>query len=143
MGNSVTRAMVMDNTARAALNSCLATSIEKRAEYGGMIYVLKGQVLAKPPRTQGDPTKVDVGTHEPNCGCPPGSAPVAYYHTHPTASIAGMTGEYNEVSDNDMDVVTDNKLEVGYVGTLDGSFMKFGPKLPKPVVLPGKLKNTS
>jgi hypothetical protein len=54
-----------------------------------------------------------------------------------------MTGEYNEVSDQDMDVVTDNKLQAGYVGTLDGSFIKFGPDLPKPVVLPGKLKNTT
>jgi hypothetical protein len=142
MGNPVNRAMAMDNAARAALNSCLATSIEKPAEYGGMIYALKGQILAKPPITQGNPNTVDVGNHAPNCGCPPGSTPVAYYHTHPIASRAGMTGEYNTVSDEDMDVVTDNKLEVGYVGTLDGSLIKFGPSLSKPVVLPGKLKNT-
>jgi hypothetical protein len=132
----------MDNAARVALNSCLATSIETPAEYGGMIYALKGQILAKPPITQGNPNTVDVGTHAPNCSCPPSSTPVAYYHTHPIAFRAGMTGKYNEVSDEDMDVVKDNNLEVGYVGTLDGSFIKFGPNLPKPVVLPGKLKNT-
>ena len=143
MGNPGNRAMIRDNAARTALNSCLATSIEKRAEYGGMIYSLKGQILAKPPITQGNPNTVDVGTHAPNCSCPPGSTPVAYYHTHPIASIAGMTGKYNEVSQDDMDVVTDNKLEVGYVGTLDGSLIKFGPNLPKPVVLPGTLKNTT
>lgn len=143
MGNPVSRKMAMDNAARVALNSCLATSIEKPAEYGGMIYAMQGQILAKPPITQGNPNTVDVGSHAPNCGCPPGSTPVAYYHTHPIASRAGMTGEYNEVSDQDMDVVTDNKLQAGYVGTLDGSFIKFGPDLPKPVVLPGKLKNTT
>lgn len=133
----------MDNVARSALNGILRQSIESRKEWGGMIYVLNGQVMAMPPRTQGEPHKVDVGQHEPNCSCPHGATPVAYYHTHPLASFAGLPAKYNEFSPEDLAVVTDYNLEAAYLGSLDGSFFKYDRKIPKPFRLGGRLRNTN
>jgi len=141
MGGVKITSIQVDNCAKNALNLILAKSIEERKEYGGMIYVRGSSCVAMPPRTQGNPTTVDVGQHEPNCSCPPGTTPIAYYHTHPTYSVAGMKGKYNEFSDDDVDVAKDNNLDAAYVGTLDGSFLKFDCKLNKTVPL-GKLKNT-
>ena len=132
----------MDQVARQALNYILATSIEQRSEYGGMIYEKSGTCYTTPPRTQGNPTTVDVGVHLPNHGCPPGTKPVAYYHTHPTYSVASMKADYNEFDDDDKHVVLDNDLEAGYAGTLDGTFLKFDRKSGKVTPLPPKLKNT-
>jgi len=132
----------MDQVARQALNKILATSIVQRKEYGGMIYEKDGYCFAMPPRTQGNPTTVDVGQRLPNCGCPPGTKPVAYYHTHPTYSVAGMTADYNVFDDPDKDVVLDYNLEAGYAGTLDGTFLKFDRKSGKVSTLLPKLKNT-
>ncbi len=132
----------MDQVARQALNNILATSIQLRSEYGGMIYEKGGTCYAMPPRTQGNPTTVDVGVHSPNHGCPPGTTPVAYYHTHPTYSVAGMKASYNEFDQDDKDVVLDNDLLAGYAGTLDGTFLKFDRATGKVTPLPPKLKNT-
>lgn len=134
---------VVDNVARTALNGILGKSIEERSEYGAMIYLLNGRYAATLPRTQGDPNRVNVGQNEPNCGCPRGSKPVAYYHTHPTFSIGGMTGDYNHFSPEDIDVVTDHDLEAAYLGTLDGSFLRYDAKTGKTTVLSGRLKNTT
>jgi hypothetical protein len=132
----------MDQAARDALNKILAKSIEERKEYGGMIYLLHGLCVAMPPLTQGDPTRVNVGQDLPNCGCPSGAKPVAYYHTHPTFSIAGMRADYNVFDDDDKDVALDHNLEAGYAGTLDGTFLKFDTKTGKVSPLLPKLKNT-
>jgi len=142
MGDAKYQSLVVDEVARTALNAVLARSIEEKSEYGAMIYLLKGRCAATLVRTQGDPTTVNVGQNEENCGCPPGSTPVAYYHTHPTYSVAGMTGDYNHFSPEDIDVVTDHNLEAAYLGTLDGSFIKYDAKLGRPIVLSGRLKNT-
>lgn len=141
MGSKVA-SLLIDNAARAALNATLAKSIEERREYGGMIYASGGQCIAMPARTQRDPTRVDVGQREPNCGCPPGTTPVAYYHTHPTYSVAGMKAQYNEFSEDDKAVARDFKLEAAYVGTLDGSFLKFDCARNTTLALPGRLRNT-
>ena len=132
----------MDQVARQALNQILAKSIEERKEYGGMIYNRNGLCVAMPPRTQGNPTTVDVGQRLPNCGCPPGTNPVAYYHTHPTHSVAGLKADYNVFDDDDKSVVVDFKLEAGYAGTLDGTFLKFDRQSGKVSTLSPKLKNT-
>jgi hypothetical protein len=132
----------MDQVARDALNKILAKSIEERKEYGGMIYLLHGLCVAMPPLTQGDPTRVNVGQNLPNCGCPLGSNPIAYYHTHPTYSIAGMRADYNVFDGNDKDVALDHHLEAGYAGTLDGTFLKFDTKTGRVSTLLPKLKNT-
>lgn len=137
-----TSSHALDNAAREALNGILGTSVQEIKEYGAMIYMEGNIYKTMPPRTQGDPAKVDVGQHEPNCGCPPGTIPVAYYHTHPVFQIAGMKGRYNEFSDEDKDVARDHNLDAAYLGSLDGSFFKFDCQQNKTIPLPGRLKNT-
>jgi Domain of unknown function (DUF4329) len=141
MGTRIS-SLLVDNAARAALNAILGRSIEERKEYGGMLYVRDANCFATPPRTQKDPTRVDVGQREQNCGCPAGTTPIAYYHTHPTYSVGGLKAQYNELSDEDKDVARDFKLDAAYVGTLDGSFLKFDCGRNITVVLSGRLKNT-
>jgi hypothetical protein len=142
MAGRKTSAIGLDNVARKALNEILATSVQEIKEYGGMIYMEGGVCKAMPPRTQKDPTRVDVGQHEPNCSCPAGTIPVAYYHTHPVYEIAGMQGKYNEFSDDDKDVAREHGLDAAYLGSLDGSFFKFDCKQDKVIPLGGGLKNT-
>jgi len=91
-----------EEVARRALNKVLADSVTWRIEYGAMICCKAGKYVALKARTQHEPNKVDVGQDEDNCGCPPGWTPVAYYHTHPLYSQAGMKAEYNEFSDADV-----------------------------------------
>ena len=143
MSGGKTNAIGLDKAAREALNDILGRSVEERKEYGGMIYAEGGVYKAMPPRSQGDPTRVDVGQREPNCSCPAGTMPVAYYHTHPTYKIAGMTGEYNKFSDDDKDVARDFNLDAAYLGSLDGGFYKYDRHADKVVPLPGRLKNTT
>ena len=133
-----------EQVAREALNGILATSIESRKEYGAMICGRSdGSCVAMPPRTQGDPTKIDVGQREPNGSCLPGTTPVAYYHTHPTYSVAGLKADYGEFSSDDIGVADDFSIDA-YLGTLDGSFLKYDcRKRGKPALLRGKLKNTT
>ena len=131
-----------DKVAWEVLNSVLVTSIEHKSEYGGMIYMLRGVYHATDPVTQGDPVKVDVGLDRPNNGCPKHSTPVAYYHTHPTYSVAGMRAEYSTFSsDEDLGLARSNRIDA-YLGTLDGSFLKYEYKTDRILRL-GRLKNTS
>jgi hypothetical protein len=132
----------IEKVARKILNSILEKSITERCEYGGMIYMLGDQILANPPRTQGYGNTVNVGQYEPNRGCPNGSMPVAYYHTHPNFSAGGLAMKYNEFSDEDKDLAKDLKLDA-YLGTLDGSFFLYDPTIDKAIRLPGHLKNSS
>ena len=130
-----------EEAARKALNKILKCSIKRRKEYGAMICLQAGKYVALKARTQDEPNKVDVGQNEENCGCPPGGTPVAYYHTHPIYSQAGMRADYNEFSDEDKGVATGHNIDA-YAGTLDGSFLKFDYKLGKPLRLRGRLKNS-
>ncbi len=130
-----------EEAARKALNKTLKLSIERRKEYGAMICLKAGKYVAFKARTQDEPNTVDVGQHEDNCGCPPGSTPVAYYHTHPLYSQASLSASYNEFSDEDKDVAKDHSIDA-YVGTLDGSFLKYDRKADKVLRLRGKLKNS-
>jgi Domain of unknown function (DUF4329) len=137
----VASSKTIEGTARNALNKILKLSIERRREYGAMICLKAGQYVAFKARTQDEPNTVDVGQHEDNCGCPPGSTPVAYYHTHPIASQAGMKAEYNEFSDEDKAVAKEHHIDA-YVGSVDGSFLKYDYKLEQPLRLRGRLKNS-
>jgi hypothetical protein len=137
------RGKQLDEVARRALNQILAESIEHRIEYGGMICKSGSIYVALEPRTQHDPTSVDVGQRETNAGCPPDTTPVAIYHTHPTYSVAGMKADYNAFSENDIDIPTGLGLAAIYAGTLDGSFLKYDTKTGETHRLQGKLKNES
>jgi hypothetical protein len=134
-----------DKVARQVLNSILVVSIEHKREYGGMIYILRGVYHATVPVTQGNPVRVDVGLSKPNKGCPEHSIPVAYYHTHPTYSVAGMGAEYSTFSSDedtdDIGLARSNHIDA-YLGTLDGSFLKYNRKTNRILRL-GRLKNTS
>lgn len=132
----------IEKVARKALNGILSKSITERKEYGGMIYLLDGEYHANEPRTQGYGNTVNVGQYEPNRGCPEGSQPVAYYHTHPNFSAGGIPMKYNEFSPEDIDLAKDLMLDA-YLGTLDGSFFLYEPSIGKPVRLPGHLHNAT
>ena len=142
MGSDKISHVAVDNAARDALNGILAKSIEEMAEYGGMIYLQAGAPIAKSPVTQGYPNKVDMGQDKPNCGCPFGTTPIAYYHTHPVVEKAGFHFEYNEFDNEDKAVAIDHDLDAGYLGSVDGSFIKFDRKQNRVFKLPGRMKNT-
>jgi|SRR5581483_1785712 len=139
----------IDAVARKVLSSILVTSIERKREYGGMIYSLRGAYLATEPVTSDEAARVDVGLSKPNHGCPDGATPVAFYHTHPTYSVAGMKGDYSTFSSDDDDDDTNddiglarsNRLDA-YLGTLDGSFLKYDHKTQQILRL-GRLPNAS
>jgi len=133
----------VERVARKVLNSILAQSISERSEYGGMIYLQDGKYHANEPRTQGYGNTVNVGQYESNKGCPEGSTPVAYYHTHPNYSAGDIKMKYNEFSPEDKDLAKDLNLDA-YLGTLDGSFYLYEPLEDKVSKVPGPaLKNIS
>ena len=129
-----------EDAARNMLNAYLKESIYRRVEYGGMIYRKGSLYHATGPR-EGTGASVDVGHRETNKGCPPGTTPAAYWHTHPNYDAAGMTAEYWEFSDADKQVAKDADVDA-YVGTLAGDFMRYDRKLDKVLPLKGKLDNS-
>jgi len=132
----------MDKVARIALQAILLESITYKREYGGMIY-RDGEIYkALKARTSYEACKVDVGVHGPNHGCPEGTQPVAYYHTHTAESVGGFKGKYNEFSQEDKNVVKDNGLLFAYLGSLDGTFLRYDLKLDKPDEIKPRLRNT-
>jgi hypothetical protein len=145
--------MEMERVAREELNKILAKSVEKRWEYGAVICAKPdGTCSSMPARTDELPTTVNVGNREPNGSCPVGTKPVAYWHTHPTYKVAGMLGSYNEISPEDQEIgvlepnqdglMEERKLHA-FVGTLDGSFLKWDAGTGKSTVLNGRLQNTT
>lgn len=136
------RNLLIDNTARDALNKIMGTSIVKRAEYGGMIYLQDGKYFYTKARTQGYGNTVNVGHREPNRSCPEGSQPVGYYHTHPNFQAGKIPMEYNKYSDEDISLAEELGL-LAYMGSLDGTFWVYDPKVKKPVEISGKLINTT
>jgi len=136
------RNLLVDNTAREALNKILGTSINSRSEYGGVIYLQDGKSSYTEARTQGYGNTVNVGQYEPNRGCPEGSTPVAYYHTHPNIKAGGFKMEYNKYSPEDIALAEDMGLDA-YMGSLDGTFWVYDLRLKKPIKLHGQLINTT
>jgi hypothetical protein len=132
----------LDAVAFAALNAILVTSINSIKEWGGMLYVKNGKCVAMEAVSQAEPNKVDVGQDKENCSCPPGTTPVAYYHTHPVYQIAGFKGDYNKMSDEDKAVAKDHTLDAAYLGTVDGSFFKYIVEKDTTIKFKDRLKNT-
>jgi hypothetical protein len=116
-------------------------------EWGGMIYVDNrnaGPAGNGPlgfTRYEGDsPIHVSVHDKEPNRGCPPGTTPVAWYHTHPTAEMVTNGGDYfttrwREFIDGDKEL-SDKYLLPGYVATWDQRFWRYDP--PPQAIVDGK-----
>ena len=136
------RNLLIDNAARAALNKILGKSILKRAEYGGMIYAQDGKYSYTEARSQGYGNTVNVGHRDENRGCPQGSQPVAYYHTHPNFQAGKLPMEYNKFSEEDISLAEELGLPA-YMGSLDGTFWVYDPKVKKPIEIPGKLNNNT
>ena len=80
----------LEQMARALLAAVLPRSIKEKIEYGAVICKNNrtDQLSATKLRSSTDSDNtVDVGLSEPNCGCPEGTSPVAFYHTHPFDKI--------------------------------------------------------
>lgn len=58
-------------------------SVEGQVEYGAVIFQRGRSFGSTPARTSKEDSTVDIGQHEANAGCPPGTMPVGYWHTHP------------------------------------------------------------
>jgi hypothetical protein len=137
-------AMRIEHFAWAALNEVLAISIAAApfpTEYGGTIYLnphsgALGQVGPVP----GDPGTfiVDIKWERPNMGCPAGTRPVAWYHTHPAQQMMGMALDSKAFVGGDK-YISDFEQIPGYVGVYDGTFWRYdppsGPKPGEPVVV--------
>ena len=131
--NTVTEA------ARAALESVLIESIERRKEFGAMICQQGNQFFAMPPR-EGDTNTVDVGHRLGNGGCPEGTTAVAYYHTHPAYKGAGFNMEPDRFSPEDRGVANDMKIDA-YVGSVSGLFLRYDHRMRKIMVAGPRLRN--
>ncbi len=125
--------------ARAALESVLIESIERRKEFGGMICQQGNQFFAMPPR-EGDTNTVDVGHRLGNKGCPEGTTAVAYYHTHPAYKGAGMNMKPDRFSPEDRGVADDFGIDA-YVGSVSGLFLRYDHRLRKIMVAGPRLRN--
>lgn len=136
------RNLLIDNCAREALNKILGTSIVERSEYGGMIYLQDGKYAYTKAVTQGYGNTVNVGHREKNRSCPEGSTPVGYYHTHPNIQAGKIPMEYNKYSEEDISLAEELGL-LAYMGSLDGTFWVYDPKVKKPIEIAGKLVNTT
>lgn len=83
-----------------------ATAIWKKShaeqhEYGGILYQDgRGKVSSTEARTSSEKTSVDVGQEQTNAGCPAGTMPVGYWHTH-ALELDPLTHEPRKKLDGD------------------------------------------
>lgn len=135
--------MRVEALARQLLNRVLPLSVNGRpTEYGGVIYrngTTRELAGTGPFHNPGN--SVDVHQNEPNMGCPDGTVPVAWYHTHPLASFGELHVAATEFIDNDKATSDDHKIP-GYLGVYDGSFWRYDPSTQALQRLNGRLKNT-
>ncbi len=124
---------------KARLKTLLPLSKGDQLERGGIVHRhdktgALGQVEG-PPGTEEDLDigfkKDAAGTYlKPNRGCPAGTTPVAFYHTHgrddskrpPGARRAGPAG----FSEEDLRIATEEQL-VAFVALDDGRWLRFTP----------------
>ena len=117
-----------DAIARQKLNEINPLSIATDWEYGGVIYRdEKGAYGATGPRTSEEKHTVDVGLYEKNKGCPEGTTPVAYYHTHGKLSDpldGGLRFNDEELIADDVDIARAHEIDA-YLATPSGKFLKY------------------
>lgn len=141
----------VEAAARKFLNEVLPKSCNGvPTEYGGIIHVdnTTGAIGQKGP-IEGDGTSVSIRQWEENMGCPEGTTPMAWYHTHPhyPRPEKGLTYAFREFIGNDKSISDEYKIP-GYLGVIDGSFWRYDPPArgggPKGNFVPlnGKLKTT-
>jgi hypothetical protein len=133
--------VALETQARALLAAVLPRSIRERREYGAVMCRNNstGALSATRLRSSSDSdSAVDVGLSEPNCGCPEGTTPVAFYHTHPHDRIVGANGSVlhfdQDFSDIDRRLANDQQI-VAFLGSYDGKFRRYAPpELPSTLV---------
>lgn len=135
--------MRVEALARQLLNKVLPESVNGRpTEYGGMIYRNSGSgVLGSTGPFHKPGNAVDIHQDEQNMGCPQGTLPVAWYHTHPFASFGQLHVAAKEFIDNDK-AISDEHHIPGYLGVYDGTFWRYDPRTQKMEELNGRLRNT-
>jgi len=127
-----------DDAARHALSNCNHQSIKENKEYGGCIYKgTGGKYYYTGPiiRTHQDPAHAPI---------PPGTTPVADYHTHGDYSVQDSEGKAIATGDPKQDWFNSDHFSTGekenngakaqrhagyrgYLGTPSGKFRKYDP----------------
>jgi len=134
----------LEQFARKLLSEVLPRSIEERQEYGAIICKNERTGILTSTKlrhsTESD-TSVDVGQDEPNCGCPNGTTPVAFYHTHPIDAFYDGHDVFRGSPDfsrpQDTTIATNYQL-VGFLGSFDGKFRRYDPPVLETKKVEGK-----
>jgi hypothetical protein len=126
----------IEEAARKLLKGILKESVAKEREYGGVIHRHErtGKIAWTGPVPGFSAVGVDVGQNKKNLGCPEGTKPVAWYHTHPVKEfyqvvnneVIKMTAHWDEFIDGDK-ALSDNHSLPGYVATFDGRLWLYTP----------------
>lgn len=117
------------------LQSVFDKSMVDQIEYGGVIYEKKGGGFGNTGPYRGvSANEVDVGQDRQNQGCPVGTKPVAWFHTHPTYKHVSVENGQVIVTDNAWDEFIGTDLEIsnryllfGYLATPDRRFWRYDP----------------
>ncbi len=135
--------ILAEEKAIALLNEHLGKSIEEAVEYGGVLYIEGSECHTTGPfhGDRAEPT-VKIHQYDPNCGCPTGTKPIGYWHTHPRLSGAGQALVWDHFEGPDVDIAVDYSLH-GYIGAVDGRLIWYDWTEKKEHTLNGVLRNTT
>jgi Domain of unknown function (DUF4329) len=142
----------IEEYARRALSLVLNKSVRGGPdgvprEWGGVIYVWesggrdhRAGELGATVNEGYAMVNVDVHAWDLNCGCPPGTRPVAWYHTHPVDDFVAHGGDRFSAQSREFiggdKLISDSLLLPGYVATRDGGFWRYDP--PPQAIVDGK-----
>jgi hypothetical protein len=116
IGDVTARHAAIAAVASRASEAVWQKSFNSKTEYGGAIWA-KGDRYGFTNRPSGEEASVNIGQNDTNCGCPEGTMPVGYWHTHPhgTEVLSGNVRERREgreaFSDGDANVAKDFQLD--------------------------------
>lgn len=143
--------ITVEEYARKILTPLIKLSVDDQREYGGVIYrnVSTGELGKTGPFKGDSPTNVDVKVWAPkgktqkewNAGCPAGTKPVAWYHTHPVEVVMThggvlMHANWDKFEGGDV-LISDSLMLTGYVATWDRQLWRYD--FPKPAMYNGEL----
>ena len=133
-------AMRIEDEAYELLNQVLPLSLKAPPrEAGGVIHRNKSGEFGHTGHFFSEPwDNVKIKADEPNMGCPEGSVPVAWYHTHPYDKKGEWSYEAKAFIGGDEFISNNNNIP-GYVGVFDGTFWRYDPppEAGAPIVLDG------
>lgn len=147
--NGTRSGMTVEDYARSILKGLIKQSVDDHLEYGGVIYrhISSGELGKTGPFKGEAAANVDIRVWAPkgktqkewNAGCPQGTKPIAWYHTHPVETM--MVGddlmhfEWDKFEGGDK-LISDSFLLTGYVATWDRQFWRYD--YPDPVMVNGE-----